>query len=222
MHSALFTLASHMQYDEVDYAMRHGLQRGAASFDDAILQALSAVAGGLDMKDLAGVGQLAHVPPPTIVMLAGGTDKDPCAPLRVLHWTFRPPACAVPHLLCTSVRKPFWLAIRPGVAAVRQSPLTFVCFIVPVGRAAHSNSIQLRAGVVDPSRAKGKWVLSDTEAMLLGASQHITAADVFRLWAEHARTMIQACQRRGESDGTVDWMYQHAALSPETADVPGW
>lgn len=78
------------------------------------------------------------------------------------------------------------------------------------------------AGLIDPARAKGKWVLSEAEAALQGASQHVAAADVFRLWAEHARTMIQACQRRGESDGTVEWMYQHAALSPETADVPGW
>ena len=78
------------------------------------------------------------------------------------------------------------------------------------------------AGLLDPTRPKGKWMLSETEAALHGPALHMTAADVFRLWAEHARTMIQACQRRGESDAVVDWMYQHAALSPDTASVPGW
>jgi hypothetical protein len=44
---------------------------------------------------------------------------------------------------------------------------------------------------------------------------------VFRMWAEHARTMITACQRRGESDAVASWMYQHAALDPQNAEVPG-
>jgi hypothetical protein len=44
---------------------------------------------------------------------------------------------------------------------------------------------------------------------------------VYRLWAEHARTMMIACQRRGDSDEVAGWMYQHAALAPEAAAFPG-
>lgn len=47
------------------------------------------------------------------------------------------------------------------------------------------------------------------------------ASMVFRLWAEHARTMIIACQRRGESDNVASWMFQHAALDPVAAAFPG-
>lgn len=75
------------------------------------------------------------------------------------------------------------------------------------------------AGVIDPTHRKGHWELGSVEAALYESQKPPDASDVFRLWAEHAKTMIQACQRRGESDLVASWMYQHAALVPDMADV---
>lgn len=79
------------------------------------------------------------------------------------------------------------------------------------------------AGVLDAGGKRGAWVLPDLEAASIGAQAPSVweAEQVFRLWAEHARTMMIACQRRGESDDVAKWMYQHAALDPCRADVPG-
>jgi hypothetical protein len=77
------------------------------------------------------------------------------------------------------------------------------------------------AGLLDPTQRKGQWVMGSVEAALYAPQRAADASDVFRLWAEHARTMIQACQRRGESDSVASWMYQHAALAPDMAAFPG-
>eukprot|EP00892_Ulva_mutabilis_P010344 jgi/Ulvmu1/7682/UM038_0113.1 len=75
--------------------------------------------------------------------------------------------------------------------------------------------------VLDASMPKGAWVLPDTQ-LPAGVQLRVTAQDVFRVWAEHAATMVTACQRRGESDEVVRWLYQHAALHPDGCKLPGW
>ena len=78
------------------------------------------------------------------------------------------------------------------------------------------------AVLLDPTKRRGtSWLVHGTEAALMSGPSEWDASAVFRMWAEHARTMIVACQRRGESDDVVSWMYQHAALDPEHADFPG-
>lgn len=83
-------------------------------------------------------------------------------------------------------------------------------------------TLTVAAVMLDPTRKDGEWLVEGTEAALLAAQQEWTARSVFRLWAEHARTMVIACQRRGESDAVVSWMFQHAALDPVRADFPGF
>lgn len=75
--------------------------------------------------------------------------------------------------------------------------------------------------MLDPSRPKGAWVLPDA-ALPAGVELVASAQDVFRMWGEHAGTMVTACQRRGESDEVVRWLYQHAALHPNGCKLPGW
>ena len=78
------------------------------------------------------------------------------------------------------------------------------------------------AVVLDAIRKPGEWLVEGTEAALLAAQEDWHAHSVFRMWAEHARTMVIACQRRGESDAVVSWMFQHAALDPARAEFPGF
>lgn len=75
--------------------------------------------------------------------------------------------------------------------------------------------------MLDPSRPKGAWVLPEAE-WPEGIDLAPSAQVVFRMWAEHAATMVTACQRRGESDEVVRWLYQHAALHPDGCKLPGW
>lgn len=77
--------------------------------------------------------------------------------------------------------------------------------------------------ILDPCVRKGSWVTNAHKVETIqwdGRTQWL-AEDVIRLWAEHARTMVIASQRRGESDNVIMWMYQHAALDPLRATFPG-
>jgi len=84
----------------------------------------------------------------------------------------------------------------------------------------------VRSGILDPCARRGNWVTrldgtTESRYASFSPSHAWTASRVFRLWAEHAKTMVIACQRRGQSDDVSSWMYQHAALDPATADFPG-
>ena len=189
-------------------ACRRGMSVSLATLTLAVMRRLGVSATlrfveaeHFDMATLASVGQLATAPEATRILICGGDAHEPGVFARAVSQ-----GAALGQL---------FLRMR---VAVRILGCCASAGLMP--RAALST--EACAVLLDLTRKRGtSWLVHGTEAALMCGPSEWDASAVFRMWAEHARTMIVACQRRGESDDVVSWMYQHAALDPEHADFPG-